>query len=233
MRNAAVRSNLLVPEIREVMDIRQASDYLGISPDTLYKYASDNFVPAFKLGNRWKFKKTILDQWMEQKSTMNMSGAKKKPKAAKAAQEANLRYAEIQLDRERKLYAAGVVPKADVDNAQTAFDAAVAQLKALSEQVNQQIIKYALIIQRLVCRAHYEGGVHPGKTVAGAPSRLARAVGERVQRIAQRNKRGAVVLETGKVQNRLALRATQIFDARHRTIIRLRRQQSVAKQRRP
>jgi RND family efflux transporter MFP subunit len=58
--------------------------------------------------------------------------------AAKAAQEANLRYAEIQLDRERKLYAAGVVPKADVDNAQTAYDAAVAQLKALSEQVNQQ-----------------------------------------------------------------------------------------------
>ncbi len=31
------------------MDIRQASDYLGISPDTLYKYASDGFVPAFKL----------------------------------------------------------------------------------------------------------------------------------------------------------------------------------------
>ena len=35
MRNAAVRSNLLVPEIREVMDIRQASNYLGISADTL------------------------------------------------------------------------------------------------------------------------------------------------------------------------------------------------------
>jgi RND family efflux transporter MFP subunit len=58
--------------------------------------------------------------------------------AARAAQEANLRYAQIQLDRERKLYAAGVVPKADVDNAQTAYDAAVAQLKNLAEQVNQQ-----------------------------------------------------------------------------------------------
>ena len=58
--------------------------------------------------------------------------------AARAAQDANLRYAQIQLDRERKLYTAGVVPKADVDNAQTNYDAAVAQLKALSEQVNQQ-----------------------------------------------------------------------------------------------
>ena len=58
MRIAAARSNLLVPEVREVMDIRQASDYLGISPDTLYKYASEGFVPAFKLGNRWRFKRS-------------------------------------------------------------------------------------------------------------------------------------------------------------------------------
>ena len=68
MRNAAARSNLLVPEVREVMDIRQASDYLGISPDTLYKYASEGFVPAFKLGNRWRFKRSLLDQWMVEKS---------------------------------------------------------------------------------------------------------------------------------------------------------------------
>src|SRR5579859_4780299 len=61
--------------------------------------------------------------------------------AARAAQDANLRYAQIQLDRERKLYAAGVVPKADVDNAQSAYDAAVAQLKALSDQVNQQQVE--------------------------------------------------------------------------------------------
>ena len=55
-------------EIREVMDIRQAADYLGISPDTLYKYASENFIPAFKLGNRWRFKKSRLDDWMDQQS---------------------------------------------------------------------------------------------------------------------------------------------------------------------
>lgn len=68
MRNVAVRSNLLVPEIREVMDIRQASDYLGISPDTLYKYASEGLVPAFKLGNRWRFKRSRLDEWMDRQS---------------------------------------------------------------------------------------------------------------------------------------------------------------------
>jgi excisionase family DNA binding protein len=70
MRNAAARSNLLVPEVREVMDIRQASDYLGISPDTLYKYASEGFVPAFKLGNRWRFKRSRLDEWMDRQSDL-------------------------------------------------------------------------------------------------------------------------------------------------------------------
>jgi excisionase family DNA binding protein len=54
--------------VREVMDIRQASEYLGISGDTLYRYASEGFIPAFKLGNRWRFKKNLLDAWMDEKS---------------------------------------------------------------------------------------------------------------------------------------------------------------------
>ncbi len=74
MRSAA-RSNLLVPEVREVMDIRQASDYLGISPDTLYKYASEGFVPAFKLGNRWRFKRSRLDEWMDRQSDIQGGGS--------------------------------------------------------------------------------------------------------------------------------------------------------------
>ncbi len=56
------------------MDIRQASEYLGISPDTLYKYASEAFVPAFKLGNRWRFKKSRLDEWMDRQSGIDPQG---------------------------------------------------------------------------------------------------------------------------------------------------------------
>ncbi|MCJ7503388.1 MAG: helix-turn-helix domain-containing protein [Acidobacteriia bacterium] len=56
-------------EIREVMDIREASEYLGVSRETLYKYVYEERIPAFKLGNRWKFKKTVLDPWMEKQST--------------------------------------------------------------------------------------------------------------------------------------------------------------------
>ncbi len=70
---------------REVMNIRQASQYLGVSTDTLYKYVYEEKIPAFKLGNRWKFKKTILDSWMERKSMMGEGRGKKRPKAARAA----------------------------------------------------------------------------------------------------------------------------------------------------
>ena len=70
---------------REVMNIRQASQYLGVSPDTLYKYVGEQKIPAFKLGNRWRFKKSKLDQWMEEKSSQMELGAKRKPKAATKA----------------------------------------------------------------------------------------------------------------------------------------------------
>jgi len=72
--------------LREVMDIRQAADYLGISGDTLYRYASEGFVPAFKLGNRWRFRKSLLDGWMDEKSGVApravVEAGKKKPVAS-------------------------------------------------------------------------------------------------------------------------------------------------------
>ncbi len=68
MRTSVARS-----EPREVMDIRQASSYLGISPDSLYKYASEGFVPAFKLGNRWRFKKSRIDEWMDHQSSASLA----------------------------------------------------------------------------------------------------------------------------------------------------------------
>jgi excisionase family DNA binding protein len=56
-------------DVPEVMDIHRASQYLGISRETLYKYLNEERIPAFKLGNRWRLKKTVLDRWMESEST--------------------------------------------------------------------------------------------------------------------------------------------------------------------
>lgn len=76
-----------VPDsVREIMDVRQAAEYLGISPDSLYKYASENVIPAFRLGNRWRFKRSLLDRWMEEQSSHRTAPPKGvKPRQKKPA----------------------------------------------------------------------------------------------------------------------------------------------------
>jgi RND family efflux transporter MFP subunit len=72
---------------------------------------------------------------LKQEATLNSQVA------SRAAQEANVKYAQVNLDRQRRLFEAGVVPKQDLDNAQTTYDASVAQLKSLDEQVKQQRVE--------------------------------------------------------------------------------------------
>ena len=60
------------------MNIRQAAEYLGVNPMTLYPYAQEGVIPAFKLGNRWKFKKSVLDAWMERKCAIGEAQGKKR-----------------------------------------------------------------------------------------------------------------------------------------------------------
>jgi RND family efflux transporter MFP subunit len=72
---------------------------------------------------------------LKQEATVNSQ------EAARLAQEANVRLAKVNLDRAVKLQAAGVISKADFDNAQTNYDTAVAQLKSLEHQVQQQQVE--------------------------------------------------------------------------------------------
>jgi len=57
--------NKTVVPVREVMDARQAAEYLGISLDSVRRYAVEGTIPAFRLGNRYRFKRSRLDEWMD------------------------------------------------------------------------------------------------------------------------------------------------------------------------
>jgi len=61
--------------------------------------------------------------------------------AARASQEAAVKLAKVNLARAQKLLEAGVISKMDFDNAQTNYDSAVAQLKSLEQQVQQQKVE--------------------------------------------------------------------------------------------
>ena len=61
--------------------------------------------------------------------------------ATRAAQEATVRLAQVSLERAKKLFEAGVISKQDLDNAQSSYDSAVAQLKSLEHLVQQQKVE--------------------------------------------------------------------------------------------
>jgi len=57
------------------------------------------------------------------------------------SKEATLEWTKVQLTRARTLYESGVMSKQDFDQAQTNYDAAVADVKSLDAQVNQQQVQ--------------------------------------------------------------------------------------------
>src|SRR5271157_3425068 len=59
----------------------------------------------------------------------------------RASKEATLQWAKLQLERNKTLYESGVVSRQDLDQAQSNYDSAVADVKSLDAQVNQQQVQ--------------------------------------------------------------------------------------------
>ncbi|MFH1768723.1 MAG: helix-turn-helix domain-containing protein [Candidatus Omnitrophota bacterium] len=49
----------------QIMTVGEVAKYLGVHPVTVYHLIKDTDIPAFKLKGQWRFKKDILDQWLE------------------------------------------------------------------------------------------------------------------------------------------------------------------------
>jgi RND family efflux transporter MFP subunit len=127
-----VAKSQVVPDATEYLAILKSRHSANINPQ-VEGYITKIFV---KSGDRVETGTPLLQiDPLKQQATVSSQ------QAAFRAQQATLRYAEVQLERERKLFESGVVPKQDLDNAQTNYDAAVAQLKSLEEQVNQQQVE--------------------------------------------------------------------------------------------
>jgi RND family efflux transporter MFP subunit len=89
-----------------------------------------------KSGDRVKAGDALLQiDPMKQEATVSSQDA------ARASQEAAVKLAKVNLGRAQKLLDAGVISKMDFDNAQTNYDSAVAQLKSLEQQVQQQKVE--------------------------------------------------------------------------------------------
>src|SRR5580698_7180843 len=121
-----------IPDSTEYLSLLKSRNSSTINPQ-VEGYITKIFV---KSGDRVKPGEPLLQiDPLKQQATVSSQDA------ARVAQEANLNYAKIQLDRQKRLFDAGVTPKQDLDNAQTTYDSALAQLKSLEQAVTSQQVE--------------------------------------------------------------------------------------------
>lgn len=49
----------------DIMTLKEVAKYLGLHVMTVYKLTREGRVPAAKIGGQWRFKRNVLDQWLE------------------------------------------------------------------------------------------------------------------------------------------------------------------------
>lgn len=58
----------------EILTIDEVAAYLRLTPQTIYKWAQEKRIPAVKLGKEWRFRRSILDRWLDEQMLSEDSG---------------------------------------------------------------------------------------------------------------------------------------------------------------
>jgi len=58
----------------EIMTVEEVAKYLKVKPQTVYKWAQDGTIPATKLGKEWRFRRKILDDWIDTSIRLSRGG---------------------------------------------------------------------------------------------------------------------------------------------------------------
>ena len=57
------------------LSVIEISSYLGIKPDTVYKWINRKHLPAHKVGRLWKFRRPEVDDWVFSGSANSRQGS--------------------------------------------------------------------------------------------------------------------------------------------------------------
>ena len=58
----------------EILTLEEVALYLRLKPQTIYKWAQEKRIPAVKLGKEWRFRRSILDRWLDEQMLSDESG---------------------------------------------------------------------------------------------------------------------------------------------------------------
>jgi len=53
--------------MEEYLNAKQVAKYLQVKPLTVYQWARTNKIPAVKIGRIWRFKRNVIDSFLEKK----------------------------------------------------------------------------------------------------------------------------------------------------------------------
>ena len=54
----------------KLLNCEQIAHYLGVDKFTVYRLVAQNKLPAFRVGNQWRFKKSVVEDWLMKNSNM-------------------------------------------------------------------------------------------------------------------------------------------------------------------
>lgn len=49
------------------MTLEEIAKYLKMKPQTIYIWSQKGIIPAVKLGKEWRFRKDVIDEWLNQR----------------------------------------------------------------------------------------------------------------------------------------------------------------------
>jgi excisionase family DNA binding protein len=58
----------------EILTLEEVAKYLKLRPQTVYKWAQEGQIPGTKLGKEWRFRKSILDEWIDSSILLSKAG---------------------------------------------------------------------------------------------------------------------------------------------------------------
>jgi excisionase family DNA binding protein len=54
----------------QLLTLEQVAQYLNVDKFTVYRLLADKNLPAFKVGNQWRFKRKMIENWLIKNSNL-------------------------------------------------------------------------------------------------------------------------------------------------------------------
>ncbi len=61
----------MTKEVQELMDSSELAAYLGLTQRTIYKLIKVDRLPVIKIGGQFRFKKDVVDRWLEERMSQS------------------------------------------------------------------------------------------------------------------------------------------------------------------